>query len=95
MTWANRQPLSAKERVKSSLLDDDGHFRVWIDTSWNPSIRRGRSPPQCGATGSHDLHSPRRKSPIPGQPPPFLLKSCLLMIGTYTPFMSCKARQCL
>jgi hypothetical protein len=40
MTWANRQPLSAKERVKSSLLDDDGHFGVWIDTSWNPSIRR-------------------------------------------------------
>jgi hypothetical protein len=40
MIRANRQPFSAKERVKPTLLDDDGHFGMGIDTPWNPSIRR-------------------------------------------------------
>jgi hypothetical protein len=40
MARANRHPLAAKDCVERALLDDDGHFRMWIDTSWNPSIRR-------------------------------------------------------
>ncbi len=40
MARADRQPIAAKERVKPPLLDDDRHFGMWIDASWNPSIRR-------------------------------------------------------
>jgi len=39
MAGTDRHPLAAEERVQSPLLDDDGHFRVRIDTSRYPGIR--------------------------------------------------------
>src|SRR6266481_2012331 len=39
---ANRDPLAAQERIEPAFLDDDGHFRVWIDGSWYPGIGRDR-----------------------------------------------------
>ena len=39
MAGTDRHPLAAEERVQSPLLDDDGHFRVRIDTSQYPGIR--------------------------------------------------------
>jgi hypothetical protein len=85
MIRPNRQPRSAKERVEPSLLDDDGYFGMWIDTSWNPSIRRDghllnveRLAPLTCAHQDASLQ--------PRAAPALLLKSCLLMTGTYTPF---------
>jgi hypothetical protein len=42
MARADRHPLAAKERIELPLLDDDGHFSMGIDASWNPSIRGDR-----------------------------------------------------
>src|SRR4029077_12444249 len=82
---ANRDPLAAQERVEPALLDDDSHFRVRIDGSWYPGIGRDRHlldvERLAPLTGAHQEASLQTRSR-----PRSLLKSCLLMIGTYTPF---------
>jgi len=84
MAGTDRHPLAAEERVQSPLLDDDGHFRVRIDTSRYPGIR-----------GDGHLFNVQRLAPVmlayqdaglqPGAAPAVLRKSCLSMIGTSPP----------
>src|SRR5215467_4439913 len=40
MAGTDRHPLASKESVQLSFENDNSHFGVWVDRSWNSRIGR-------------------------------------------------------